>query len=343
MNFASKFFTVTLAVALSASIAFAQPAPTTTTLIAPIQLKPASNAPITLHMNDDSKIVYQAIGKVAGINVLFDSDYVSKHIQVDLTSVSLSDALRIVADISGTFSKPVTSDTIFVAQNNHTKHYELDDLTVQTFYLTNASQQSDANEEVTALRNLLPSDDKVYLVANQNAVTVRATADDIALVQKLLTDLDRPRKSYRLTYTVSEKDGGKLVRTEQYAMVVTSGQTTTLKQGSKVPLVTGSYSAGASDKTPAGVQTQMTYIDVGMNFDATLIGMGDNAMLKSSVEQSSIAPETSGVGPQDPIVRQTSLKGVALLAPGKPQVLGSLDIPGSTTHLDIEVLMQPLP
>jgi type II secretory pathway component GspD/PulD (secretin) len=270
MNFASKSFALTLAVALSASIAFAQPAPATD--------KPAPDA---------------------------------------------------------TAAKPAPEFPC--ARPNPALCPE------RTFYLNNVSQQSDANEIVTALRNLLPSDDKVYLVANQNAIVVRATADDIALAQKLLTDLDRPKKNYRLTYTVSEKDGGKLVKTEHYAMVVTSGQTTTLKQGSKVPLVTGSYSAGASDKTPAGVQTQMTYIDVGMNFDATLTAMGDNAMLKSSVEQSSIAPETSGVGPQDPIVRQTSLKGVALLAPGKPQVLGSLDIPGSTTHLDIEVLMQPLP
>jgi hypothetical protein len=81
-----------------------------------------------------------------------------------------------------------------------------------------------------------------------------------------------------------------------------------------------------------------------MNFDATLTGMGNNAMLKSSVEQSSVAPEKSDIGGvQEPIVRQSSLKGVALLAPGKPQLLGSMDIPGSTTRLDIEVLMEPLP
>jgi type II secretory pathway component GspD/PulD (secretin) len=213
---------------------------------------------------------------------------------------------------------------------------------VQTFYLNNVSQQSDANEDVTALRNLLPQDDRIYLVASQNAIVVRATPEDIALAQKLINDLDRPKKSYRLTYTVSEKDGAKLVRTLHYAMVVASGQTTTLKQGSKIPVVTGSYSAGASNA--AGVQTQFTYLDIGMNFDATLTGMGNNAMLKSSVEQSSVAPEKSDIGGvQEPIVRQSSLKGVALLAPGKPQMLGSMDIPGSTTRLDIEVLMEPLP
>jgi type II secretory pathway component GspD/PulD (secretin) len=213
----------------------------------------------------------------------------------------------------------------------------------RTFYLNNVNQPSDANEIVTALRNLLPPDVKTYLVISQNAIVVRATPEDIALAQKLLTDLDRPKKSYRLTYTVSEKDGAKLVRTQHYAMVVASGQTTTLKQGSKVPVVTGSYSAVATDTKPAGAQTQVNYIDVGMNFDATLFAMGDQAMLRSNLEQSSIAPEQSGVGPQDPIVRQSSLKGVVILTPGKPQLLGSMAISGSTSRLDIEVVMEPLP
>jgi type II secretory pathway component GspD/PulD (secretin) len=189
---------------------------------------------------------------------------------------------------------------------------------------------------------MLPPNDKIYLVASQNAIIIRATPEDIALAQKLINGLDRPKKNYRLTYTVSEKDGGKLINTEHFVMVMASGQTTVLKQGSKVPVATGSYSAGGYNA--AGVQTQFTYIDVGMNFDVTLTAMGDNAILKSAVEQSSVAPEKSDIaGVQEPVVRQASLRGESVLAPGKPQMLGSMDIPGSTTHLDIEVLMEPLP
>ncbi len=62
----------------------------------PVELKPVSNDPITLHMVEDVKVIYQAIGKAAGLNVLFDPDYTSKRIPVDLTNVSLTDALRIV-------------------------------------------------------------------------------------------------------------------------------------------------------------------------------------------------------------------------------------------------------
>jgi len=72
--------------------------------------------------------------------------------------------------------------------------------------------------------------------------------------------------------------------------------------------------------------------------------MGENAMLKSSVEDTSAAPERSEIaGVREPIVRQSTLKGESLLAPGKPLALGSMDIPGSTTHLQIEVVMEPLP
>jgi type II secretory pathway component GspD/PulD (secretin) len=214
------------------------------------------------------------------------------------------------------------------------------DFVERTLYLNNAVQQSDANEMVTALRNILRPEDKVYLVQNQNAVVMNATPEQIALAQKILSEIDRPKRTYRLTYTVTEMEGGKRLGVQHFAMVVASGQATTLKQGSRVPIATGSYSPNSTTGTQ---QTQFTYLDVGMNFDATLDEFANGVRLRSKVEQSSIAEEKSGVGAQDPIVRQTSLQGAAYLTPGKPLMLGSLDIPASTRHLDVEVVMEQLP
>ena len=159
----------------------------------PIVLKPVSNDPITLHAVEDVKNIYMAIGKAAGLNVIFDPDYTSKRIPVDLTNVSLADALRIVGIEAGTFYKAVTPNTIFVAQNNRTKRTDLDELAVQTFYLTNAAQQQDANEVLTALRNLMDPSMKITLVPSQNAIILRATTDQLLLAQKLINDLDRAR------------------------------------------------------------------------------------------------------------------------------------------------------
>jgi general secretion pathway protein D len=159
---------------------------------APPELRPLTNEPLSLHMSEDAKVIYQAVAKAAGVNVLFDPDFNSKRIQVDLNNVSLLDALRIVGVMSDTFWRPVTSNTIFVAQNSRTKRQELDEQAVQTFYLTNAWQQNDLNDVQTALRNVMPNA-KVYGVQSQNAIVMRATPDELLLAQQLIDDLDKAR------------------------------------------------------------------------------------------------------------------------------------------------------
>jgi general secretion pathway protein D len=158
----------------------------------PVRLKPISNEPLTLHMTEDSKVVYQTVAKAAGINVLFDPEYTSKRIQVDIANVSLLDALRIVGVSSGTFWHPVTANTIFVAMNTRAKRQELEEEAVQTFYLANTAQQNDLNDIQTALRNLLVNA-KLYGVPSQSAIVMRATPDELLLAQKLINDLDKSR------------------------------------------------------------------------------------------------------------------------------------------------------
>jgi hypothetical protein len=142
-------------------------------------------------------------------------------------------------------------------------------------------------------------------------------------------------KTYRLTYTLTETDGGKRVGTQHFGMVVVSGRKTVLKQGNRVPLVAGSVS------TSGGAQTQVQYLDVGLNIDASIEESNDGVKLNTAVERSSIAEEKSGLGTQDPIVRQAKLEGTSILTAGKPLVLGSMDIiPSTARRLDIEVVME---
>jgi general secretion pathway protein D len=174
-------------------------------IASPVTLRPISMEPLTLHMVEDAKVVYQAVGKAAGINVLFDPDYSPKRIQVDLNAVTLYDALRIVGTLSNTFWRPVTANTIFVAANTSAKRRELDEMAVQTFYLTNAWQQNDLNDVNTALRNVLTSPNfKAYAVASQNAIVARGTPDELLLAQKIVDDLDRARPEVVVDIAVLE-------------------------------------------------------------------------------------------------------------------------------------------
>jgi type II secretory pathway component GspD/PulD (secretin) len=213
-------------------------------------------------------------------------------------------------------------------------------LAVKTFYLNNSFQQVEANEIVTALRNMLRPCDKVYLVEAQSAILIQAPPEQVTVAQQIISGLDHAKKTYRLTYTVTDMDNGKRVGTQHFAMVVVSGQETKLKQGSKIPIATGSASSTA---TPGSIQTQMTYLDIGMNFSATLDEFANGVRLRSTVEQSSVSEDKSIAGVQEPIIRQTMLAGAAFLTPGKPLMLGTIDIPGSTRQLDVEVVMEQLP
>jgi type II secretory pathway component GspD/PulD (secretin) len=330
---------LSIATLLAATLAPAQTLPTTTKPVEPPQLKATAKVPINLHVTDESKNIYQTIGKLEGFNVLFDPDYASKQAQVDLSNASLSDALRLIGDVTNTFYKVVTPDTIFVAANTHTKHADFDDLETQTLYLRNASLQADANEIVTAIRNILTPESKVLLVPSDNAIVIRTTPEMLASARAIIKDLDLPKKTYRLTYTLSEMDSSKLIGTQHFAVVMVSGQQTKLKQGSKIPVATDVF----SDAVPAGAQTQYTYVDIGINFDTTLSDIGSAVLLKFNIDQSSVAPETSRVAMRNPTLRETSLAGESILTAGKPSLLGSMDFPGSTRRLDVEVLMEPLP
>jgi hypothetical protein len=144
-------------------------------------------------------------------------------------------------------------------------------------------------------------------------------------------------QTYRLTYTLTELDGAKRIGTQHFSLTanpVKPSNNARIKLGSKVPIAT------ASSKPENQTLTQFQYQDVGLTIYAHLKEFAAGVSLDSSVEQSSVSEEQSSVGRSDPVIRQAALDNTALLTPGKPVMLGSLDIPGSTRHLDVEVVVE---
>jgi type II secretory pathway component GspD/PulD (secretin) len=211
----------------------------------------------------------------------------------------------------------------------------------QIFYLANVSQQNDLNDVQQAVRNTLPRA-RVYSAPFQNALLVRGTAEDMALAKQVIADLDRPRKTYRLTYTITETDAGKRTGTQHLTLIAISGEKANLKQGSRVPLVTGNLATGNSDSGNSAPGPQVQYVDVGESVEVRLEGASEGLRLHSKLEQSSVADEKSGLGAQDPVFRQTVFEATAVLVPGKPLVLGSFDVPGSTLRREVEVVAEAL-
>src|SRR5580704_2836069 len=158
----------------------------------PVELATISNTPINLKITEDSKVIYETVGKLAGINVLFDPDYTSRRVKIELNNVSLEEALEIIALESKTFWRPVTPNTIFVASDNPAKRKDLEQSVIKTFYLANLSQPTELQDVVNALRQILEIS-RIQPLPSQGAIVVRGTPDQIALAQKLVGDLDKAK------------------------------------------------------------------------------------------------------------------------------------------------------
>jgi general secretion pathway protein D len=175
----------------------------------PVELAPISNTPITLNLTQDSKTVYESIGRLAGINVLFDPDYTSRRIHVDLNGVTLSEALQITALESKTFWRPVTPNTIFVAADTPAKRKELEQSVIRTFYLNNLSQPNELQDLVNILRTLLDTQ-RLQQFPSQQAIVVRGTPDQIAMAQKLIEDLDKSKPEVVVEVAIMQVTRDKL-------------------------------------------------------------------------------------------------------------------------------------
>ena len=370
----------------------------------PVELAPISDTPITLRLSEDSKTVYESIGKLAGINVLFDPDYTSRRIRVDLNGVTLEQALEITALESKTFWRPVTPNTIFVAADTPAKRKELEQSVIRTFYLTNLSQPNELQDLVNILRTLLDTQ-RLQQFPSQQAIVVRGTPDQIAMAEKLIEDLDKSRPEVVVEVVIMQVQRNKLqnlgiqppssvsaslidnnstttstsgsnVGTGNGTVSTTTGSTTgsinlnslahlnatnfqvtvgsatafflytdssskilqqpqvraldgqkaSLKLGQRVPVATGSFQPGIGGVgiNPL-VNTQFSYIDVGVNVDITPRVHGlDEVSLKIAMDISAVDSYQNIGGIQQPIIGQRKVEQEIRLKEGEANIMGGI-------------------
>ena len=218
----------------------------------PVELAPISNVPINLKITEDSKVIYETVGKLAGINVLFDPDYTSRRIKIELNNVSLEEALQIIAVETKTFWRPVTPNTIFVAADNPAKRKDLEQVVIKTFYLTNLSQPTELQDVTNALRQILEIN-RIQPLPSEGAIVVRGTPDQMALAQKLVSDLDRTKSEVLVDVAVMQINRDK---SRTLGINPPTSGSVQLQQNVTSTSTTGTTTSStttASSSTPSGI------------------------------------------------------------------------------------------
>ncbi|MBA3885646.1 MAG: hypothetical protein H0X67_07925 [Acidobacteria bacterium] len=162
----------------------------------PVLLDPTSQAPIPKinFTNASLRDILNFLGASAGINITYDRTFQDVPYTVSLEDVTFEEALQQIMTANNLFYKVLNPRTVIVVPNNAAMHQQYDDLVVQVFYLSHA----DVNEVVQMINTIMrtpgmPVAPAVLPNKTANTLTVRASAQVMQVIERVIRSNDRPR------------------------------------------------------------------------------------------------------------------------------------------------------
>ena len=217
----------------------------------PIELGAISTTLINLRLSENSTLVYKTIGKLAGVNVLFDSDYKPQKISIELNDVTLREAFDMVAAQSKTFWQATSTNTILVAADTPTKRKEIQTTVMKAFYLRNVSTPAELQEAANTLKGILDIT-RIQLIPTQNAMILRGTPDQMVLAEKLLEDIDKPKSEVEIDIAVLSVSRSKLLTLGAVPPTSVNINLTSPSTSTATTVTTGSGNSATGTTTSGG-------------------------------------------------------------------------------------------
>ena len=158
-------------------------------------LNPASREPIDVVFNDASlRDILNSLGTSAGINVTFERDYQDRSYTVQMSGVTFEEALDQIFAGNLLFYKAINDHTILVIPDNAQKRALYSEQVIRTFFVSHA----DATEVAQILNGVIRIPALAVapqIVANKtnNTITVRATANIVAIIERVIAQNDNPK------------------------------------------------------------------------------------------------------------------------------------------------------
>lgn len=171
------------------------------------------------------------------------------------------------------------------------------------------------------------------------AIFAIAGAAGVALAQ---TPAAAPSKFYRLEFVFKEVEAGKVLNSRSYMVIVRETDQGTIRAGGRVAVPTSSSNSGSTSPL---VNTQYTYMELGVNIDTKAVTElpGGQMSLWITANISSIPTETAGVpqGPA-PTIRSTQWSSSVVVPLKKPTLLFSSDDLSSKRQVQLELTASPI-
>jgi general secretion pathway protein D len=171
-------------------------------------LSPRSPVPITLRFQDASlQKIFDSLGRIAGVNILFDEGFRDKKSSVNLSGVTFEEALDQLTFVNRLFYKVLDQNTLILVPESRQKRVAYNELALRTFYLMNA----EVNDTVNLVKTLAKM---TTVVGNPSlrAITAVGTLDQLAMAERIIELNDKARGEVVVEVQIMEINKSNLRR-----------------------------------------------------------------------------------------------------------------------------------
>jgi hypothetical protein len=157
----------------------------------------------TIDYRGDTEGAYQEIARQFGVAAAFDPQMPHQIIRFHVSGVSFFTAMRLLAEMTGTFWRPLTPRLFFVTANTPAKVREYAPSIVRTVLL-GANQTQSGMENTARIVRSIAEIDRTQLDTTTHTLTLRGTPNKVALATALIHEIEQPRGELLLQLDILE-------------------------------------------------------------------------------------------------------------------------------------------
>ena len=181
-----------------------------------LELAPGGEEPAGFLFREASlRDVFLSLGKMAGVNMVFDGAFADQTISIELHDTSFEEALRSLCQVSQNFFYVQSENIVTIVPDTPAKRREYEKQIMKTFYLSSA----DVKETIDLLRIVLGAR-RVAPHTATNALTIVDTPEKVAAAERIITTIDKSRAEVIVHLELLEVNRTSL---EEYGIQLRSG------------------------------------------------------------------------------------------------------------------------
>jgi general secretion pathway protein D len=157
------------------------------------------------------KSILLALGKSAGINILFDENFREMAFTTELTDLTFEEALKSVCYATKNFYRIIDERTVIIVPDLPQKRMQYEVNAIRTFYLSNL--KADAVQGYLMSMLIQRAQGKVPMLVfdkDLNSVTIRDTPQVLEMAEKLISIWDKPKGEVLIDLEIMEVSRTKL-------------------------------------------------------------------------------------------------------------------------------------